>query len=82
MSSMLYNGKEKMDKIINHVKTYRLQSELTQEALARLAGVSRQSIISIERNKYIPSLPLALTMARIFSCTTDDLFQLKEDHNG
>ena len=71
-----------MDKIINHVKTYRLQSELTQEALARLAGVSRQSIISIERNKYIPSLPLALTMARIFSCTTDDLFQLKEDHNG
>jgi putative transcriptional regulator len=71
-----------MGKIINHIKTYRLRSGLTQQALARLAGVSRQSIISIERNRYIPSLPLALIFSRIFRCATDDLFQLKEGKNG
>ena len=68
-----------MDKIVNHVKRYRLRSELTQEALAKRAGVSRQSIISIERDRYIPSLRLALIFARIFRCATDDLFQLKEE---
>ncbi|MFC1569302.1 helix-turn-helix transcriptional regulator [bacterium] len=71
-----------MSKIINHIKAYRLRNGLTQEALAKKASVSRQSIISIERNKYIPSLPLALTFARIFCCQTDDLFQLKENHHG
>jgi len=71
-----------MEKINNHIKTYRLKNNWTQESLAKMAGVSRQSINSIERNKYIPSLPLALTFARIFRCQTDELFQLKEDHHG
>jgi putative transcriptional regulator len=75
-------GTNKMSKIINHIKMYRLHGGLTQQALAKLAGVSRQSIISIERNRYIPSLPLALTFSRIFRCATDDLFQLKEEKDG
>jgi len=51
---------------------------MTQERLAESAGVSRQSIISIERGRYVPSLPLALRLARIFCCTTDELFELED----
>ncbi|MBN2104815.1 helix-turn-helix transcriptional regulator [bacterium] len=71
-----------MAKIINYIKTYRLKNELTQESLAKLAGVSRQSINSIERNRYVPSLPLALTFSLIFQCQTDDLFKIEEDYHG
>ena len=39
-------------------------------------GVSRQSINSIERDRYVPSLLLALTFAKIFGCTTDQIFTL------
>jgi len=49
----------------------------TQEQLAQAAGVSRQSINSIERNRYVPSLELALTFARVFSCSTDHIFRLE-----
>ena len=69
-----------MGKLVeNQIKDYRMQLGLTQKELAEMAGVSRQSIISIEQGKYIPSLPLALKFARIFSCATDELFQLVED---
>jgi len=66
-------------KIANRVKELRTARALTQEQLAQAAGVSRQSINSIERNRYVPSLELALTFARIFACPTDEIFQL-EDH--
>jgi putative transcriptional regulator len=48
----------------------------TQQALADQVGVSRQSINSIERERYVPSLPLALTFSRVFACTTDEIFSL------
>ncbi len=64
--------------IVNLVKERRAERGLTQEELARLAGVSRQSLISIERGRYVPSLPLALRLARIFDCPTDALFRLEE----
>jgi len=63
--------------IINRVKELRIAQGWTQEQLAQAAGVSRQSINSIERNRYVPSLELALTFARIFSCPTDKIFQLE-----
>ena len=63
--------------IANRVKELRTAREWTQEQLAEAAGVSRQSINSIERNRYVPSLELALTFARIFSCATDQIFQLE-----
>jgi putative transcriptional regulator len=66
------------EQIINHVKEYRQKLELTQEELGRRVGVSRQSIISIEQGRYVPSLPLALKLSQVFSCPTDVLFQLKE----
>jgi len=63
--------------IVNRVKDLRIASGWTQEQLAQAAGVSRQSINSIERNRYVPSLELALTFARIFACPTDHIFQLE-----
>jgi len=63
--------------VINRVKELRMQRGWTQEQLAKAVGVSRQSINSIERNRYVPSLPLALTFARVFACSTDHVFTLE-----
>ena len=63
--------------ISNRVKELRNARGWTQEQLAHAVGVSRQSINSIERNRYVPSLELALTFARVFACSTDQIFQLE-----
>jgi len=63
----------------NRVKELRNELGWTQEQLAEAVGVSRQSINSIERNRYVPSLPLALTFARIFKCSTDEIFKLERE---
>ena len=62
----------------NRVKELRNERGWTQEQLADAVGVSRQSINSIERNRYVPSLPLALTFARVFRRATDDIFTLEK----
>ena len=66
------------EKVANSVKDRRTRAGLTQEDLAMAMGVSRQTIISIERGKYTPSLPLALKLARFFKCPVNDLFTLQE----
>ncbi len=63
--------------LTNQLKEQRTAAGLTQQDLARTAGVSRQSIISIERGRYTPSLPLALKLAAIFGCTVEELFRLE-----
>ena len=50
----------------------------TQQELADAVGVSRQSINSIERERYVPSLALALTFAKVFGVTTDEIFTLEK----
>ena len=50
----------------------------TQGELAEAVGVSRQSINSIERDRYTPSLQLALMFGRVFGTPTDEIFQLEE----
>ena len=65
--------------IRNRVREMRTEHGWTQQELADQVGVSRQSINSIENNRYIPSLPLALTFARVFKCSTDHLFTLEKD---
>jgi putative transcriptional regulator len=62
--------------LTNRVKELRTERGWTQEQLATAVGVSRQSINSIERERYVPSLPLALTFARVFGCSTDEIFAL------
>jgi putative transcriptional regulator len=65
--------------ILNCVKELRTARGWTQEQLAQAAQVSRQSINSIERNRYVPSLELALIFARLFECSTDTIFHLETE---
>jgi len=66
------------EKITNRVKELRGERGWTQQQLAAAAGVSRQSVNSIERNRYVPSLPLALKFAAVFEIPTDDIFTLED----
>ncbi len=66
-----------MTTIRNRVKELREAKGWTQQELADLVGVSRQSINSIERGRYVPSLLLALTFARVFKISTDDIFKIE-----
>ena len=63
--------------VTNRVKELRTDRGWTQQDLAKAVGVSRQSVNSIERNRYVPSLPLALEFARVFECPTDEIFKLE-----
>ena len=63
----------------NRVRELRLARGWTQQQLAEAVGVSRQSINSIECNRYVPSLPLALMFARVFGCATYDIFTLESE---
>ena len=63
--------------IQNRVKELRVKRGWTQQQLAEAVGVSRQSINSIERNRYVPSLSLALTFSKVFACPTDRIFALE-----
>ncbi len=65
-----------MATIRNRVKELRDARGWTQQQLADAVDVSRQSINSIERNRYVPSLELALAFARVFGVPTDDIFTL------
>lgn len=58
----------------NNLKTLREQHGLSQQKLADALGVSRQTIISIEKGRYDPSLPLAFQLATQFDCAIEDLF--------
>ena len=68
-----------MTVIRNRVKELRAERGWTQEELAKAVGVSRQSINSIERERYVPSLPLVLTFARVFGLATDQIFTLENE---
>ena len=58
----------------NRIKELRKQRDLTQEELARSLGVTRQTIIAIENDKYDPSLRLAMKMARFFLIPVESIF--------
>jgi putative transcriptional regulator len=58
----------------NKLKVYRAMHDLTQEELAARLSVTRQTIISIEKGKYDPSLELAFRIARLFKATIEDIF--------
>jgi putative transcriptional regulator len=64
--------------MINHIKENRARLNLTQEQLAERVGVTRQTIISIEAGRYVPSSLLALKIARVFERPVEQIFQLKE----
>jgi len=65
--------------IINTVHVQLAILRMTQAALSELIGVSRQSINSIENNRYVPSTILALKIAKVFKVPVEELFELEEE---
>jgi putative transcriptional regulator len=63
----------------NRLRELREQHELTQEDLAVLVGVSRQTIISLEKGKYNPSIFLAYKLARAFNLSIEEVFIFNEE---
>ena len=66
-----------MNSLLNKIRYYRRTHEgLTQEQLAKEVGVTRQTIIALERGKYNPSVVLALKLAKALGATVEELFIL------
>lgn len=61
----------------NKIKVFRAMHDMTQEALAEQVGVTRQTIIAIEKNKYSPSLELSFKIAQIFKEPIENIFTYK-----
>jgi putative transcriptional regulator len=66
----------------NHIRNLRDAKSWTQADLAERLGVSRQTVIAIERGRYDPSLPLAFSIARVFELRIDDVFFPIEAEEG
>jgi putative transcriptional regulator len=68
--------------MINRLKELRARHNLTQEDLAAKVGVSRQTIVAIEKEKYDPSLSLAFKLAKCFGTKIEDIFQEDNDEKN
>jgi putative transcriptional regulator len=65
-----------MAKVANRIRRLRFDhDEMTQEELAELAGCTRQTIIALEQEKYVPSIELAFRIARAFGASLEEVFQ-------
>ncbi len=62
----------------NDIRDLRLHNELSQQQLAEAVDVSRQTINSIEKERYTPSLPLAIALARFFGKTVEEVFHVDD----
>ena len=62
----------------NSIRGERAIKRMTQAQLSELIGVSRQTIVAIESEKYVPSTVLSLKIARVFDKRVDDIFELEE----
>ena len=77
MESQLDTNGREMSSLLsmrNDVRRLRTQRELSQQELASAMDVSRQTINSIEKERYTPSLPLAIALARYFDRSVEDVF--------
>jgi putative transcriptional regulator len=63
----------------NNIRVNRATNKISQDDLAKLVGVSRQTINAIENNKYYPSLELGLKLSKILKCSVNELFSLDEE---
>lgn len=63
-------------KILNTLKIQRAKKDLTQEQLAQMVGVTRKTINTVEKGKYIPSTYLALKLAKALEVSVEEIFQL------
>ncbi len=75
--------KKSLFRITNKIRTLRFfAGEMTQQKLAELVGVSRQTIIAIEADKYSPSLDLAFRIAQAFDVSISEVFEYKSQEDG
>ena len=65
--------------MLNRIRELRKAQGYRQEDLAEVVGVTRQTIIAIENNKYDPSLELAMRLARLLGTPVEELFTLEDD---
>lgn len=65
-----------LEQVSNTLSDYRVKKNLTQEELAKALGVSRQTIIAIEKGNYTPSVLLALKIAKFFKKSVESIFTL------
>jgi putative transcriptional regulator len=63
----------------NKIKVFRAMHDLTQDSLAQAIGVNRQTILAIEKGKYVPSLDLAFKIARHFKVNVEEVFTYEEE---
>lgn len=69
--------------IRNRIRELRFRSgEMTQQALADAVGITRQTVIALERERYYPSLELAFLIARSFNVALEDAFFVEEERAG
>lgn len=66
----------------NRIKVLRAEHDMTQEDLAKLIGVTRNTIISIEKDKYCPSMKVGFRIARVFGVGLEDVFAYEEEKDG
>lgn len=71
-------GKDRY-KFESKIHIYRATKRITQQELADLVGVSRQTIMQLERNRYNPSMLLTYSIAKVFDVTIEDLFDFREE---
>ncbi len=67
--------------ILSHLRRHRLSVEMTQQELADRVGVTRQTILSIEKGKYSPTVGLALRLAGVLGVRVEDLFELEGEND-
>ena len=63
----------------NTLKVQRAKNDMTQEQLAQMVGVTRKTINTVEKGKYVPSTYLALKLAKVLGVPVEELFQIQED---
>ena len=72
-----------MGRINNRIRRLRFDhDEMTQEELAKRAGCTRQTIIALEQNKYVPSIELAFRVAKAFGVPLEEVFQYEDSQGG
>ena len=77
VSFLFKDDQNPKEHIENKIYEFRVMNKITQSELSKSVGVSRQTIIALEKQHYTPSLMLGLKIANFFNVSVEDIFQLK-----
>jgi len=65
-----------------NIKEYRAKFDMTQDDLAKIIGVRRETIGNLENGRYNPSLKIAMDIAEVFGCMVEDIFEFVNNDNN